>query len=86
MQEVTLYTTSVCPFCHAARRLLSSLGVEYREVRLETEPELRERLSRENGGWRTVPMIFVGGRFLGGFDEIRDLHVRGELRELVAGE
>jgi glutaredoxin 3 len=85
MPEVTLYTTNTCPFCHAAKRLLASLGVEYWEVNLDGDPELRQRLSHANGGWRTVPMIFVGERFVGGFEELRKMHARGELRRLLAG-
>lgn len=85
MPEITLYTSHVCSFCHAARRLLSSLGLDYREVDLDADPELRERLSSENGGWRTVPMIFIGKQFIGGYEELRNLQVRGELRRLLAG-
>ena len=83
MSPVTLYTTTVCPYCHAAKRLLAAVGAEYSEVRLDQEPELRRKLSEENGGWRTVPMIFIGGRFVGGFAELRELHGRGELAPLL---
>ena len=83
MNPVTIYTTALCPYCHAASRLLSGLGVEFEEIRLDGRPEERARLSEENGGWRTVPMIFVGDRFIGGFTELRELHRSGELRELL---
>lgn len=83
MQPVTIYTTLVCPYCTSAKELFRSLGIEYKEVRLDTNPELRMKLSAENKGWRTVPMIFVGDTFLGGFDETSKLHSRGELLPLV---
>ncbi len=86
MAGVTIYTASFCLYCTAAKRLLASLGVEFDEVGLDDKPELRQRLSTENGGWRTVPMIFAGDRFLGGFSEIRELHGRGELEKLVKGD
>jgi len=84
MSRVTLYTTSLCPFCHAAKRLLSSLGADVDETSLDSEPELLQRLSQENGGWRTVPMIFIGDRFIGGFRELNELHGRGELTALLS--
>ncbi len=83
MSQVSIYTTAICPYCHAARRLLSGLGVEFEEIRLDGRPEERMRLSRENGGWRTVPMIFIGDRFVGGYSELRELHRSGELSRLL---
>lgn len=86
MSKVTIYTTSFCPYCTAAKRLLASLGVAYDEIGLDDKPELRHRLAEENRGWRTMPMIFAGDRFLGGFTDIRELHGRGELEKLVKSE
>lgn len=83
MPEVILYTTDPCLYCNAAKQLLASLGIAYREVALDANPELRQRLSRENGGWRTAPMIFIGERFVGGFEELRQMHASGELRRLL---
>ena len=83
MSLVRIYTTRVCPFCHAAKQLLGSLGAETEEIPLDADPDLRQRLSQDNGGWRTVPMIFIGDRFVGGFRELNDLHSRGELAALL---
>lgn len=85
MAHVTIYTSQHCPFCFAAKQLLSSLGAELEEIPLDRDDELRQRLSRENGGWRTVPMIFIGQRFVGGFDDVQKLHGSGELEPLLAG-
>ncbi len=85
MAGVTVYTKRWCPFCIAARRLLSSLGVDYDHVPLDSRPELRRELSAANGGWPTVPMIFVGETFVGGFDDLRRLHGEGRLGRLLEG-
>lgn len=85
MKQVKIYTTKICPYCEAAKRLFKSLGVAYEEISLEGRPEERTRLSAENGGWRTVPMIFVGERFIGGFDDAKKLHDRGELMPIITG-
>jgi glutaredoxin 3 len=77
--RVTIYSSSVCPFCHTAKRLMDSLGVAYDEVVLDDKPEVRQRLSDENMGFRTVPMIFAGSEFLGGFQDVMALHSRGDL-------
>lgn len=83
MPHVTIYTTAVCPYCHAAKRLLDSEGIAFDEIRLDGKPELRQRLAREHAGWRTVPMVFIGDSFIGGFSELRDLHRREGLRQLL---
>lgn len=85
MQEITVYTTSVCPYCVAAKRLLQQRNYPYKEVNLERDPELRQRLSAENGGYRTVPMIFIGEKFIGGFDQLAELDRSGRLKAEVEG-
>jgi len=79
MPRVRVYTTRVCPYCVAAKRLLSSLGARYEEIALDDKPELRAELSRANGNWHTVPMVFIGDEFIGGYDDTARLHRAGEL-------
>jgi glutaredoxin 3 len=85
MKHVKIYTTSVCPYCESAKRLFKSLGFAYEEVSLEGRHEDRVKLSEANGGWRTVPMIFIGDQFIGGFDDAKRLHDRGQLVPMING-
>lgn len=73
-QKIRVYTTSYCGYCEQAKRLLKSLRLPFEEISLEDQDELRTRLSSENGGWRTVPMIFIGDEFIGGYTELAKLH------------
>ncbi|MEL6550747.1 MAG: glutaredoxin 3 [Pseudomonadota bacterium] len=85
MQPVEIYTTKLCGFCHAAKRLLSSKGVSFTEIDVGREPEKRaEMMQRANGG-RTVPQIFVGETHVGGCDDLYDLETRGKLDALLKG-
>jgi glutaredoxin 3 len=83
MADVRIYTTSYCPFCVRAKRLLDNKGVLYREVDVTADAELRERMIVESGGRRTVPQIFIDGRPLGGFEELQVLDRSGELDALL---
>lgn len=83
MAQVKIYSTNVCPYCVAAKNLFTQLGQSYEEINLQTNPSLREQLSNENNGWRTVPMIFINGRFLGGYSEVKALHDKGQLMPLL---
>jgi glutaredoxin 3 len=76
---MTIYSTRVCPYCVSAKKLFMALGIAFTEIGLDDKPELRDQLSRENRGWRTVPMIFLGSEFLGGFDDVNKLHREGKL-------
>lgn len=81
--SVTFYTRRWCSYCFAARRLFKRLGVRYVEIPLDRQPELRNQISKKAGGWRTVPMIFIGDHFVGGYTEIAALHRQGELVSMV---
>ncbi len=84
MPNVIIYSQTVCPYCTSAKNLFKSLSVPFEEVNLDDKaPEFREKLSRENNGWRTVPMIFINNKFIGGFDDANKLHKNGELIKLI---
>ncbi len=74
--RVQIYSTRLCGFCAAAKRLCEQRGVPYEEIMLDQDPEKRMALVEETG-WRTVPMIFVDGEFIGGFQELRGLVSQG---------
>ena len=77
--RIQIYGTRLCGFCTAAKRLCEQQGVPYEEILLDRDPERRMALVEETG-WRTVPMIFVDGSFIGGFQELRALVSQGGLK------
>lgn len=83
MAKVEIYTTPWCPYCHAAKSLLSEKGVAYEEVDV-MEPELRAAMVERAHGRRTVPQIFVGETHIGGYDDMAALERQGELDPLLA--
>ena len=84
MKSVDIYTSPLCGFCHAAKRLLSQKGVNFCEIDIAAQPEKRaEMMQRANGG-RTVPQIFVGEVHVGGCDELFALDRAGKLDALLA--
>ncbi|MDF3414951.1 glutaredoxin 3 [Sulfitobacter sp. M57] len=84
MKPVELYTSPLCGFCHAAKRLLASKGVDFAEVDVLANPERKaEMVQRANGG-RTVPQIFIGDIHVGGSDDLHALERAGKLDALLA--
>jgi glutaredoxin 3 len=85
MKQVEIYTTPLCGYCHAAKRLLAQKNVAYVEYDVSRDPALRNLMvSRSNGG-RTVPQIFVGDTHVGGCDDLHALDRAGRLDALLAG-
>jgi glutaredoxin 3 len=84
MKTVEIYTSPLCGFCHAAKRLLSQKGIEFSEVDVWANPDRKpEMIQRANGG-RTVPQIFVGDVHVGGCDDLYELERSGGLDKLLA--
>lgn len=82
MSSVTIYTSSYCTYCRRAKRLLEAKQLAYEEVRLDEDAEKRKQLV-ERLNWRTVPMIFVNGQFIGGYDELSALERSGEFDRML---
>jgi glutaredoxin 3 len=83
MQNVEIYATQTCGFCHAAKRLLTQKGISFAEINIAAQPERRaEMIQRANGG-RTVPQIFIGGVHVGGCDELYALERSGKLDPML---
>lgn len=84
MKTVEIYTTSICGFCTAAKRLLDSKGIEYTETDVMRDPTKRAEMMQRSNGGRTVPQIFIDGSPIGGCDDLYALEQRGKLDPMLA--
>jgi glutaredoxin 3 len=83
MAEIEIYTTFWCPYCAAAKSLLTKKGVAFREIDAPNGSAAREEAISRSGGRTTVPQVFVGGTPLGGYDDIAALDRAGRLDALL---
>lgn len=82
MPQVVLYTTSTCPYCRRAKTLLDRKGVAYEELGIEgNRSRMKEMIQRS--GRKTVPQIFIDAFHVGGFDDMTELDMEGELDRLL---
>lgn len=86
MPPVEIYTTRYCPYCHAAKALLTRKGVAFMEVDLSSQGERRAEMIERAQGRTTVPQIFIGDLHVGGCDDLHALDDQGRLDALLAGE
>ena len=83
MAKVLMYLTATCPFCQSAERLLEQKGVtDVEKVRIDLQPARRAEMMKMSGR-RTVPQIWIGGRHIGGCDDLHELERAGELDPLL---
>lgn len=85
MKTVEIYTSSLCGYCFAAKRLLTQKGVSFAEIDVGGDPEQRQTMMSRAGGRHTVPQIFIGGQHVGGYDDLSALDRAGKLDPLMAG-
>jgi len=83
MSKIEVYSTAVCPYCVAAKNLLKSKGLEWTEVRVDTDAVQRDAMLARSGGRRTVPQIFINDRHVGGYDDLVAADRSGKLAELL---
>ena len=72
----------MCGFSNQVVQILNHYGVEYKDVNILEDPEIRVRLSEESG-WPTIPQHFVSGKLIGGADIAMELHQNGELLDIL---
>ncbi len=83
MPAITVYSTTVCPYCVRAKDLLKRKGQSFTEIDVSDDAERAKMLTR-TGGKRSVPQIFIGDTHVGGCDDLYALEKEGKLDALLA--
>jgi len=82
---VTVFSKSYCPYCTKAKRSLSAYPVHVNVIELDqiADGDAYQNVLQQMTGGRTVPRVFIGGKFIGGGDDTERLHQTGQLRQLL---
>jgi len=83
MVSVEVYSSMLCGFCYRAKKLLERKGVAFTEIDLMVHPSRRVEMVERSGGRTSVPQIFIGGRHIGGCDELFALEASKKLDPLL---
>ena len=71
-----------CGFSNQVVRILDHLGVDYNDVNVLADPDIREGV-KAFSNWPTIPQLYVKGEFVGGCDIVREMFQTGELKTLL---
>lgn len=86
--DIVLYmkgtkTLPQCGFSAAVVQILSMTGVNFKDVNVLDDMEIREGI-KQFTNWPTIPQLYVKGEFVGGCDIVREMYENGELQQLLA--
>ena len=82
MKKIIIYSTRICPYCVRAKNFFSKKNIEYTEIMIDRDPEqMREMM--EKSGRQSVPQIFIGETYVGGYNELKSLEREGKLNSLL---
>lgn len=84
MAIVRMYCTENCPYCQRAEQLLLRRGAALEKIRVDLAPERFAEMV-EMTGRDTLPQIFIGERYVGGYDDLVDLDMDGDLQRWLVG-
>ena len=72
----------MCGFSNSVVQVLNHYGVDYKDINILEDPNIRIKLS-EHSGWPTIPQLFVKGELIGGADITVELHQNGQLLDIL---
>ncbi len=71
-----------CGFSKVACTILQNLGVNFKDVNVLEDNELRQKI-KEYSDWPTIPQLYIKKEFVGGCDIMREMYDSGELEKLL---
>ncbi|GMH43132.1 hypothetical protein BSKO_11054 [Bryopsis sp. KO-2023] len=85
--KVMVFSKAYCPYCAGAKTALKSVmgGNSFGVMELDARGDgsaIQDELLSITGG-RSVPRVFVEGKFIGGGDETMALAKNGELKKML---
>ena len=83
MQKIVIYTGPMCSYCSAAKHLLNKKKANYIEFDIAVDPLKLQEMQERTKGARTIPQIFIGETYVGGYDELKALEKEGKLDSLL---
>ena len=72
----------MCGFSNSVVQVLSQYGLEFKDVNVLENPEIRVKLS-EYSNWPTIPQLFINGELIGGCDIVMEMDTKGELKDIL---
>ena len=83
MPKVEIYSSMLCGFCYRAKKLLKQKGVDFEEIEVTMNAGRKREMIQRAGGRTSVPQIFIDDHHVGGFDDLAECDMDGDLDKLL---
>lgn len=83
MKKILIYSSNICPYCIAAKKLFESLDLNFQEKTIDNFPEIKKEMIDKSNGRKTVPQVFIGNTHIGGYDDLEVAFKSGKLEEIL---
>ncbi|KAJ7351879.1 hypothetical protein OS493_034785 [Desmophyllum pertusum] len=86
--KVVVFSKTHCPYCTMAKSALKDAGLkqsDYLLIELDERDDgsaIQDALVKITGA-RTVPRVFINGKFVGGGSEVKALQSSGKLKPML---
>jgi glutaredoxin 3 len=80
---IKVYSADMCGYCQQAKALLDSVGIEYTEIDIYQDSEAMDVMREMK--FTSVPQISIDDVWIGGFDELTEMHDAGALDSIIKG-
>lgn len=81
--NIIVYSGAHCPYCVRAKQWLEQQQLDYTELKVDENPELRAEMLEKTGGRRSIPQIIINGHAIGGYDDLMQLVREEKLQALL---
>lgn len=86
MKKILIYSSLICPYCIAAKKIFENQKLKYTEIRIDNNPKEKKKMISLSGGRVTVPQIFFDDDHIGGYDDLTRLIENKDLIGMLEDE
>ena len=79
MKKILIYTSLICPYCIAAKKLFENQNLNFTEILIDNDYEIKKKMIKLSNGRKTVPQIFFDDDHIGGYDDLLKIVNDGQL-------
>jgi glutaredoxin 3 len=84
--KILVYSSMLCPYCFAAKKLLKKLNLNFEEVLVDNDPKIKNQMIKLSNGRTSVPQVFFGENHIGGYDDLKRFYNEGKLSLFLKNE
>ena len=86
MKEVIIYTGFLCRYCKMAKSFFTNKNIKYKEINIHKNPDKKKDMIKLSRGRITIPQIFIGETYIGGWNDLYQLNIEKGLNKILQKE